>query len=719
MNKKFIILSISVLTIVSVFTYVTFKQKGKDIEKTDDLASERLKYLGIIEHKNDPVDPFNNKNWKKLVKEHKNSSCKNDFTRQCLLIEATQLLELDEGETRHSYIKYLAERALEGNDSKLAKQLLRVWPAPEDLEQQMKVGRDDDPYPPNTIAHVLKSYEINKTKLLFLVGNYDLGKKNLTKINNKYKTGEDYGSISVLINKGYLEQAYELSKMTLEWKREIPDPNLNSSAHMHCQNYSNPTPRVVSMGNLGAKYIENDNLERAYGLSKYIKQYWDSSAYGQSSYCYSEFARGSYMSLMTKLISVYHDKGDKLKTATLFDELKKEISSKIENIGCYDRFKFIQLATIAGQNGLKNELEDLAKTVENKTNAKGSSKCSSRSTEPLLLINTLIGQNDKAFHYLESKEYGLEEDEQGLLAKMIPANTSSDIILDNYLYAIKDLIKLKRNEDVRIFIEKMKPYLGKRTLKKYETHKNLDDLVTIGNAYLEIGDKEKSQELLKKALLELSKIEKNNIKGGIGKSFYGRLSLLYVQHEDIKKVQEWSNKLPLKYSGAYYSRIGKLLIDQSRWDEFDHYMDELSIALSADSGSISNWDWLIYELLNRGEYNRYFKIFNSVINTPDELKEKHKLKHVSRPKNSNPYSYQERYLVESFLVSELINPKAPQDMKDKFWSKRVQNCSAYKDRIKRYYVDYYRLADEKEVMATCYLIPIRLKEYYDSKSWRL
>lgn len=675
----------------------------------------------LLQYKIDttPVKHFDKTEWLELVTKHQNSRCMTDLSYSCLMQQTLELLDIPDNPERRSYLSFLANMIINHGDVETANILITSWPTAEEIktyeESLPRLRRQTD----SAIAGTIRSFHIQYMQLLFLTGEHETAQKLLIELHNEQKAGTDYGVISTLVNKGDLEKAYKIAELTLEWKREMPDPKRNSSAHMHCNTYQNPKTRPAAMGGLALAYIKNSDLKKGYEVAQMIKRYWKNKAYGQTSYCYANFAQSSYFSAMESLFKAYSQNGNKEKANSIFQELQTTQTEQTESVRHYTKGAFERLARIAAEEGITESLEEIAEFVEQNSKMDYPSVYNRNTNDPVVFIYALAGEYEKAIHRVENHDYSKDKPDPTPLDELLgPGKDTPDaeIRLTTYLKTAKALSEVGDKEGTLLFLNKATPYFGSRNPKYDAAVDNLSDYITKANILLNLGEKEKSHEVLN-GLIELySKTAREDYRGGqITAGFYGRFAYLYAHHEDIQTVQAWADKLPSFYSGHYYSLIAKLLIEEKRWDEVDIYMKEMARAFATDESPTINWRHFAHILIDTGEYDRYMRFLDMLDDVPNEVKERQPKRtgtYFTRKTAKTPDTKKQIWMMTQLIVSKLSGQNVSQKIIEQIWPRYMTNCQYWSHALPRYGQERNKLPDAKETMAACYVGIIKSLEEF-------
>ncbi len=702
---------------VIVLTTPDEQKEGKPDEHIA-LAKDLLQYkIDLI-----PVDTFDEKEWSALVESHKNSPCKKELTSGCLMQQALQLLNIETDSAKISYPKFLADIAIENGDTKTAEILVKAWPTADEI----RAHEESIPRPrkrsPSEIENIILGFHIDYIQLLFLTGNYEEAEKLLVALHKQLKNGSDYGALNALVKRGDLEQAQKIARLTLEWKREVPDPKENSSAHMHCDTYRDPKTLPAAMGDLAQAYIEKGNLDQAYKIAKLVHHYWENKAFGQSSYCYTDFAKGSYFHAMKALVEAYTAQNNKEKARAIFKELNSVFQGHTELFTRYGLWPFEQLASTAAKNGITDSLEDMAAFVQTHNQMDYSESHRQSRIDPVPMIYALAGNYQKATDYFENSNPTRNKLPPSEVDKLFnrQETPAEEIELTTYLKIARTLANMGDKKGALLFLEKASPDLGiRKRLRISDPEKdflilNMNDYINQANIFLDLNEKEKSQDIFENLLSRFNEIPKKDFREGyIFTDFYGALAYLYAHHDNIEKVQSWADKLPSYYQDADYSRIAELLIKEKRWNELDTYFYEMSDVFSTDSGPLVNWDHFVDALIEAGEFDRYLR-FIDMLNEGTEKAKKRRVNFRSmvredRPKT--PDTDQQIWLMSQLLVSKLARNNVPDDVIESIWPRYITNCRSKDYILPRYENGLDKKFDAKEIMASCYVVLIQGIEF--------
>ncbi|HIF26238.1 MAG TPA: hypothetical protein EYG18_08600 [Micavibrio sp.] len=667
----------------------------------------------LLQYKIDttPVETFDENEWSILVAEHQNSPCKQDLTYKCLTQQAIALLDISTLSQKSRYISPLARLAINRGDKDTASFLLKTWPTNEDIITHEESIPRLRKAPPSAIERRILALHSQKLLLLFLIGEYEEAEAILSQLQDEQKTGNDYKVISSLVNWGELDKALEISKMTLEWERQKPDPNENSSAIMHCENYQGTRPEA--MGQLALAYIEKAELDKAYEVSQMVRRYWEGGAFGQKSFCYTNAAKRGYLSAMQALLKSYSEKGDKEKAREIFNEIRLLLQNQTEEIRRHTKWAFEQTARTAAKSGIIEDIEELAAFVEGRSTGMDYPEVyNSITNDPVPLIYALAGNYCTAIARIEGQSYTKNDKPEGPLDKIFDLKETPDdeIRLTTYLKIADALADLKDKEGTLLFLEKATPYFGIRNPKYDVAVDNLSDYITKANILLKIEEKPKSREVLNELISLFNETTEKDYRGGaITKSFYGKFAYLYAHHNDVVALQEWSDRLPSFYTGSYYARIAALLIKEERWGELDIYMPEMARVLSTDAQPIQNWYSFFHALIDAGEFDRYLKFLNTLSDgtDADRLRQDTRLQRIGEKiKPQTPDTRPQVQMMQSLIVSKLSSDKVPQQVIDVLWPRYIKNCRMWDHNLPRSEHRTRILPNAKETMAGCYITMI-------------
>lgn len=679
----------------------------------DEADNEHIKYVKeLLQYEIDlnQKSPFKQQEWDDLVLEHKSSSCLNNFTQSCLLDQLLSLINYKDGKRRFTHLQFLADVAIQYGDEQSARKLLSYWPSRDDVRAYENTIPEIRKNTPEEIEKITDKFHTQYLQLLFLAGQYDLAKEKLSAFQEEQKSGNDYGAISVLIKRGDLGKASELSQITLDWSREVPDPNENSSAIMHCRNYFSPTTRPVGMGELATAYVENGELENAYNISQLIRTYAENNAYGQKSHCYMSFAKSAYTNAMEALIQRYSEQGNTSKTNALFDELFSFFKNTTPKVETYNWKTFTKIAEIAYENNLLDTLPQIAEYIKEHDEIEFRQGSGAYEYDPISYTLALSGNSDKAISALENFKIKPLKKSKGVFA-FEPAK-ASDIKLTTYLKIVDTLVKYGQNDEALTYIEKLKPYIGKRQTKYNREKDNIGDLIGLAQNLHEAGEIDASRKLLDSLLN--TKIKNAPI---------GEIARLYAKHAHISDVLEWSRSYPL-YGGWAYSRIAKNLIEQERFEELDIFLKEMALALSTDTQSVVNWEHASYALLDRGDYQRYTDFISMLDHVSESALERRSENEKKRKKSNEAFrkknnggtndTSEQIWLMKKLLGHAMMKQNVSDEILKDTWSKYVENCRSQYYLIPKYDHHLNIEPNAHEIMGACYLGVVREPSEYQS-----
>jgi len=679
----------------------------------DEADNEHIKYVKeLLQYEIDlnQKSPFKQQEWDGLVQEHKNSSCLNNFTQSCLLDQLLSLINYKDGKRRFTHLQFLADVAIQYGDEQSARKLLSYWPSRDDVRAYENTIPEIRRNTPEAIEMIANKFHIQYLQLLFLAGQFDVAKKQLIVFQQEQKNGKDYGAISILAKRGDLAQALELSQITLDWRRQVADPNENSSAIMHCNNYRKPISRPVGMGELATAYVENDDLENAYNVSQLIRTYAENKTYGQRSFCYMSFAKGAYADSMEALIQRYSEQGNNSKANALFEELFSFFKNMIPKVENYNWGMFTKIAEIAYENNLSDKLPQVAQYIEENDEIEFRQGSSTYEYDPVSYTLALSGNTDKAISTIENFKIKPLKKSNGVFT-FEPAK-ASDIKLTTYLKIVDTLVKKGQNDEALIYIEKLKPYIGQRQTKYNREQDNIGDIIGLAQNLHEAGKIDASRKLLDSLLN--TKVKNAPI---------GNIAKLYAKHAHISEVLEWSSSYPL-YHGWSYSRIAKDLIEQERFEELDIFLKEMALALSTETQPVSNWEHFSYALLDRGDYQRYTDFISmldhvseSALDRRSENEKKRKMKNEAFRKKNNggtKNTSEQIWLMKKLLGHAMMKLNVSDEILKDTWSKYVENCRSQYYLIPKYDHHLNIEPNANEIMGACYLGVVREPSEYQS-----
>ena len=702
------------------------------LETSDKKLNEHI-YLAkeVLQYKLDmqPVELFHKEEWENLVEQHQQFGCKDDFHRECLMRQAITLLNYQKTSINRQHLQQIAGIVIRYGDVETAKALLAVWPSSESIHEAENSKSRLQKLEPRRIEDVIVVFEKKHLQLLFLTGQYEKADTELLSMHEREKDGSDFGAINALVKRGDLDKAYEVAQLTLEWKREKSDPKSNSSAHMHCYTYTRPKTRPAAMGDLALAYIEKGKLDKGYKTAQFIKHYLENNAFGQSSYCYSNFAKASYMAAIKQLVEVRSKSGNNDRAKFLFEELGSVLQEKTDGVYRYNKSNFEFMAKIAAENEIETDLNEIAEFVNTNNRVEYLDIYRSTTHDPVPMVYALAGDHQKAIWHIQKADYSppkKTDNKKGAysspLMNLIKNHTPEDEVrLTTHLAIAKKLGEVGDKEGSLLFLQEATAYLGKRNSKRDKAVDNLSDYITKANILLDLDEKNKSHKVFNDMLSKFNQTTHKDYRGGgITKSFYGQFAYLYAHHDNIYAVQEWADKLPSFYLGAYYARIAALLIKEERWEELDQYFVEMARVFSTDKTPLANWYPLTYALIDAGEFDRYIKLINMLTAENKEAERRHnnRATYISTGnKPITPDTKQQIWMINQLLSSKMAGKPVPKTIISSVWPRFISNCESFEYILSRYSGN--RSLNAKETMAACYLGIVNQFDTYKEMSMRL
>ena len=427
------------------------------------------------------------------------------------------------------------------------------------------------------------------------------------------------------------------------------------------------------------------------------------------------FAKGAYFNTIESLIEKYIQGDDKSKASTLFDELITFFIEKTPKLKNHNWSMFPKIAEIAYRHELPDKLSKIYNYIEAYNEIEYHEINSTREYDPVSYIYALNGDTEAAIDKLE--KFSIQDvKETGNPFTFEPAKPS-DIKLTTYLKIVDTLVKNNKNEEALIYIEKLKPYIGKRQTKHRTEIDNIRDKIKLSELLYNMKEKEESLILLKEILDTQVKYAP-----------FGMIATQYIKHVNIRDILSWSSQYPL-YNGGNYSRIGKFLIDEQRFDELDIYFEEMAIALSTETNPMTNWNHVAYTLLNHDDYQRYISFINMADEIPNSALKRKTERDIESKKKSIEYrknqygetsdTYEQIWFIKKLLGHALINQSVPKDTLEKAWKRYIKNCHSQAYYVPRYKYDSDAKPSAQETMAACYIgIVYEIDEYsrYQSRN---
>lgn len=705
---------------IRVLTAPDTQEDGK-IDKHVSFVKELLQY------KNDqkPFDLFVEEDWQQLLKTHASSPCLKNFNSGCLLNQVLKSYGIPDHFTEKAAPVFLADAAIREKDKDAAKMLLSIWPTADavfEYENSIpRLRRYDD----EIIKRLVEQSEYTRLHLLLLTGAYEEARDLLVSMQEKNKTGSDYGAIALLVEMEAFDQAYAFSRLTLEWRMEAPDPHENSSAHMHCENYSKPVPRVTGMGKLANSYSELGALDKAYDVANMIRQYWSNDAYGQTSHCLSSFAQSNYLSSMLAIISSYAKKNDKAQANKMADQLLGVLKAENKVVRRYNKWVFEKFAQTVSMYDLDVNYGDLLAFVGSVDNMDYPAVYNDTTNDPAPFIAALSGDYHRAIELVEGfKKIERTKNPDNPLDFMEDAS-EVDVKLTTYMKIVASLSQRKDKTGVILFLSAAEPYMGRREDKYDPQAGRLIDYVTKAEVLMDIGEQEKSRAELDRLISELRTIDATAFRKSYQTSdLFGRIATLYARHDHISSVTKFFTSFPHQYDAGYAVMIAKILIENGRWSEFDVYIPEMANIMTR-SHRYSGYTYGITQaLFEAKQYERFKTLINSIEEASVKNKGIADSESASRPLNPNfPFDKPEprdahivKEMLDNIMVAALITDDVPNHTIDSFWLRYLDNCKALKlGQLKSEHRTRYR-PEAKHIMAACYLSLLDNSHRYKSKA---
>lgn len=238
--------------------------------------------------------------------------------------------------------------------------------------------------------------------------------------------------------------------------------------------------------------------------------------------------------------------------------------------------------------------------------------------------------------------------------------------------------------------------------------RNLEDYIDKANIYTTLKQKKLSEETFEELLKKFGETTPADFRGGqITAGFMGRFALPFAQHRHISELMTWSETLPRFYAGAYYARIGKLLLDEGRMDEYELYAPEMVRVFSSDKQPLGNWLHLFNALIEQQAFDQFMRFYNSV-NKGSQLDHDRQPQQfgtflrAQRPETKN--TPQQIWMMGLLLRAKLKGERVPADVFQQIWEQYIDNCFSHRHALTGYGRDNNIKANEKETMAACYAV---------------
>ena len=659
------------------------------------LAKKLLQYK---EYLNPPVR-FDENDWKELFKIHKNSHCLKGFDDTCLLNEALGLLSKNTVRPRLSHLKILTGVVVKSANQKAAIKLLEIWPSADDIQKHEESIPKAPTSSKNDIKHAIESFRIPYIKLLFVAGKYAEGKKALIEYQTEKKTGMDFGALSILVKKGYMDNAYDLAQEVHDWRREAKDPNENSTAIMHCQNYDAFTSKVYAMGELAKTYIQKAEFDTARNIIDLVHDYWINASYGQRTFCYSGYAHHSYLEAMTSLIEAYAQNGDLEKSSKLLNELLTVLIDKTEAVTVGNKGSLEMVAEISAQHSVPYDSERLLTFIIQNDKMEFNTY-TYRNYDPVAYIYGLAGEYDKAINrtnnYKVNKDASMLDDFASIFTLEPPAE--NEYKLNTYLWIAQKLAKRGDKKGALFFLKEVEPYLGTRK-GRYDKHVNkLKDYLTKVEILLAVNEREEAKKSFYEFLALYGETPKSEYRKGTSTtSFYGRIAVLYTEFETIQSVLNWSKSLPAMYGNWTYARMSTLLLEQDRSKEFAFLKPIFAKNIAHEK--FTGLDDQALKMMEAYGYDHYLDFIHLI---------------QSNGKSEDKYfDYKPYMLLKQPFVKQLISHDVPFRTLEKTWPQYLEQCKTIEHRKLKTGHDRYRNLDAAEILSACYISVVAGKHWQE------
>jgi len=677
---------------------------GKDASNKPGEAVGLVKKLLVYRREGQPIETFDEAEWKKIAAEHKSFPCKDSLTTDCLLKEALPLMGMPDQPARDSYLLTLSEIALQSGDQKTAKMLLKKWPSESELAAMEKEATDPARRTPGSTS--FHQYRQNYTKLLFLSGDYGAAEKHIASLQEKAKTGEDYGAIITLVTAGKLDEALKVAKQTLEWKRETRDRWEGTSAHVHCENYTDS--RAEGMAKLAHAFASAGQLDKAYETTRLLLTYWENKGYGQSSFCPVKSAERGFVKTMTQLMRAYAAKDNKEKAAELSRELQNTLMKQTAKITYSSKWIFEDTAKAAAETGTASTLGALAEFVATHSEMRYPSVYGSSNNDPVPLIYALAGQRDKADELLA---------QDGRVDPGRPPLGLSDaseetVRLATYFQTIRALSEAKDSEGALWFLARAAPFLE-------EHKKNISDdsdifiYINLGRIFADLGKTEQSRGLLDDALALLKKqVETAGDNPRFNSHLFGHTATLYLRHAKLDEVLKWIAEQPVHFNGFVHARMAAQLAKEGRWDEFDALMPQAMAYAYNYKQPSENMSELANGLLDQGDVARYSRFVQLLSTPPEKMPQTAWTGTIIRSRPATVESTHYLWAITLPFLRVIGEKKTPEDLLADFWPHYIDHCQSFGgQQLYAASRDGNRKSDAKETMAGCYLWLLRRAAY--------
>lgn len=605
------------------------------------------------------TNPFNNEEWLSLVSAQLNAPCLTNLTETCLAREAYTLVGLPDAPLRFTYYAYFGWFALNHNNPEMAAELLAVWPT----EEQVRAYHLNKPrmrrFSEKTIERDVAEHEGLRAALYVIKGDMETGKKLLTQAQERWKEGNDFFVIRMLVMADRLDDAYDIAKMMLRWRRGTDDPNVGSSAILHCEYYGGTRP--ANMGLLAGQLIIHNKLDRAKDVIEMLRVYYDNNTFGQQSHCYHQDARNAYMRSQLTLINKLFENGSAA-------EAKKLLGTIVDEMQTADGFTqgtalnlYMSFCKVAIEQKDQESLSRLSIAIENYNESNLSSY--QRRHNQRLVAFAMCGFDEKVETFLEHKASAEKYDNYLKIAATLMRNDGANRAQD-YIKRAHAFLPAFENETAQQQMDLLKAKLD------------------IADLYVKVGQIDSATKLAEEMLPYIKQVDTDPaIQKPAKRSFFTRFSRLQSQTMPVRDMVSWMYEVTdAEYSSSHPGIIAGALIKRGNLEELDLFINS-TIEKEKRPMKLTEIKRSLYNVLDKEDLESRYPALQSV-DTSDI--------------RSNPI---DRGLAAFRTLIKTPSPDLAEAQK--LWLYLFKNCDT--DILRLYGYESRRWPDARETMAACYL----------------
>lgn len=484
---------------------------------------------------------FDNTEWQSLVHEQAEMPCLRDMTTHCFIKQSLQLLDLEKQKDNSPLFITLGDITIQTGSQDAARTLLSNWPSDNDVHNSVQsIPQFRRPSTEQTQARIAQ-LDTRKAQILALSGDIDAAKNIMIRHKD---TGDDLGVIHALLQVNDLKNAFEISKMTLDWTRTTPDPNRGSSAIMHCNVYANPPRRPKSMGVLAKKFIENGQIENAEMTLDMIRTYWTNDAFGQESFCYSSMARSAYIYGMMALADYYSKNGSPEKVKGLIKATTETIIRQMKSFYLDAPGVMLDFSIFAHKNGESDSIRALANHIQQSVNQSKRKSLSYSDGNFTAALLALVDNIDDVSNFVENTNYQPGEEEKSDMLSSLLIKKNDEIIIKTYLRIIDVLKKIGEQEKAAKYAEKLLPFISRAQPKEaYQELDKLSNLAKIGLVFSDAKMKNRARETTDILMQSIKNNEDHSLdSNGRYKEVYNLINNLTHNRLTPEQNEAWKKK---------------------------------------------------------------------------------------------------------------------------------------------------------------------------------